>query len=144
MNNNAESNSGSLSNPPSGNTEKVVIGKIRDWIVGTDDESRFFQVGRFSNTAFLINAAVNARQRCELQVDTIRYLSVGDILVSKDGYVNVQITSLTSPNKVVALWLKRTKDYENVPGRPSGNDYIYDAYLYDIDKISWSIIKKVP
>ena len=116
-----------------------------------DNESQFFQTDISLNRVFSRNSAVNARYLCELQVDTIRYLSVGDILISSDGYVNVQITSLTTPNKVTALWLKGTKEYPaNNPfinlgiTNTAGAQYVYNTALYDMNKISWTIVKPIP
>ena len=125
--NGAESNSGVTVLPPAGNTEKIVKGKVKNWVEDYGDadirwkqffDFVFIPTGKLEDIKidmwgnpekdfdrmFNYFLAINKKQVVELQVESTYYLSVGDFLVSKDGRVKIQIFYLGTPGVVRGIY----------------------------------------
>ncbi len=149
--NNTENNTGTGDAPPPGNTDKIVKGKIVDFIIKLSNESTYFTVTNKlgadptpAKGVFKRNLASSQKLQCEISVETTKFLSVGDILISKDGYVNVQIVQITEPNKVFAQWLKSEKEYsiDNIGILNTGfKSDIIEYTKYNTSNIEWNINK---
>jgi hypothetical protein len=129
--NNAESNSGVNSLPPAGNTEKIVLGSVKVFNVIKSTTNYLQKV----NNVFVLPASslkefYNTKEQFKLQVDTIRYLAVGDMLESEDGLMKGEIVKITAPNSVFAVWIKIENEPTPLP-----------IAVYR-EKIKWNIIKK--
>lgn len=144
VSNGAESNSGSNPSPPSGNTDKVVLGTIKDWVLNEEDEFYFLnETSRIINNPgggstgeveaikyFKITIATTGKKQALLEVDTTQFLSVGDILTTDDGDASIQVTAIYSPNKIDAMWTNPNKKR-------------YLPYLAYSGKIRWNIQRPV-
>ena len=129
--NNAESNSGINVLPPAGNTEKVVIGSVNKFAVIKYKTNYLVTVNnQLVLPASALKEFYNTKEQFRLQVDTIKYLSVGDILESEDGFMKGDIIKVETPNIVTATWLK----IENEP-----TPIVASTYK---SKIKWNITKK--
>ena len=135
VNNNAENNSGAGDAPPAGNTEKIVYGKILDWDNKATDEilrKPFFNlvnkkletINVFRFTQFTFNGFISQNRRVVVQVESIKYLSVGDIIYStleteissvtnqKKRFVKIEIKNIIAPNKIEGIYVNLSANGE--------------------------------
>ena len=131
LKNNADSNSGVDVLPPAGNTETIVFASVKDFYEFRSD-ANFLQKenGVFVLPTSVLKEFYNSKERFILQVDTVRYLKVGNILQSQDGLMKGEIVEIIAPNKVYAVWIK----VENEPKPLKILEYR--------KRNKWSILKK--
>jgi hypothetical protein len=126
--NNTGSNSGTGTNPPSENTDKIVYGKVIDWDSQVRNELTFKNLSNgttesfYKFTPFTYDGFKTNNRRVIVQVDTIQYLVVGDIIYSQltekgqsllSGgnntfdirYVKIEIKNIIAPNLVEGVYL---------------------------------------
>ena len=161
--NGAESNSGVTALPPAGNTEKIVKGRVKNWVQYYGDAytgwKQFFdfvfiptgklediKIGMWGNPEkdfdrmFNYFLAISKNEVVELSVESIYYLSVGDFLVSKDEHVKIQITYLGTPNIVRGVYYNTKLDYstnEILSILNQNKNSIGNYYKYDKYKSGW-------
>jgi hypothetical protein len=127
--NNTGSNSGTGNNPPSGNTDKIVYGKVIDWDSQVRNELTFKNLSNgttesfYKFTPFTYDGFKRNNRRVIVQVDTIQYLAVGNIIYSEltekgrsilrgsndtfdIRYVKIEIKNLIAPNLVEGVYLR--------------------------------------
>ena len=157
--NNTESNSGNNANPPSGNTDKIVFGKVIDWDSQVRNELTFKNLSNgttesfYKFTPFTYDGFKTNNRRIEIQVDTANYLKVGDIIISQltekidylsvnnpvsldIKYIKIEIKSIKSPNLVYGVYLK--PEYDGLPINPYLN---VKTNPYE-QRHKWDIVKK--
>ncbi len=159
INNNTGSNSGTGTNPPSGNTDKIVYGKVIDWDNQVRNELTYKNLANgttesfYKFTPFTYDGFKKNNRRVIVQVDTIQYLVVGDIIYSQltekgqsllSGgnntfdirYVKIEIKNLIAPNLVEGVYL--ITDTGGIGSNPFLN---IKTNPYE-QRHKWDIIKK--
>ena len=157
--NNTESNSGTNTNPPSENTDKIVYGKVIDWDSQVRNELTFKNLSNgttesfYKFTPFTYDGFKTNNRRIEIQVDTINYLKVGDIIISQltekmeylsinqpvnldIKYIKIEIKNIISPNIVQGVYLR--PEYDGLPL----NQYLNVKTNPYEQRHKWDIIKK--
>ena len=161
--NGAESNSGVTALPPAGNTEKIVKGRVKNWVqyygdaytgwkqffdfifIPTGNFDEDFKISRGNpekdfDRMFNYFLAISKNEVVELSVESIYYLSVGDFLVSKDEHVKIQITYLGTPNIVRGVYYNTKLAYstnEILSILNQNKNSIGNYYKYDKYKSGW-------
>ena len=129
--NNAESNTGTTTLPPAGNTEKVVLGFVKSFnVIKFKTKYTVTVNNQLVLPASALKEFYNTKEQFLLQVDTIKYLAIGDIVESEDGLMRGEVIKVETPNSVTATWLK----IENEPTPLAISTYQ--------KKIKWNITKK--
>ena len=117
------------------------------------------EIDKYNYRAFNYILARNKREIIELQVESIYYLSVGDLLVSNDEHVKIEITYLSSPGRVRGIYIDTNVSYSlgrigvvldrNINFHDANRKYdkystgwILKTILYEKENIDWTIIKK--
>jgi hypothetical protein len=117
------------------------------------------EIDKYNYRAFDYIRARNKGEIIELQVESIYYLSVGDLLVSKDEHVKIEITYLSSPGRVRGIYIDTNVAYSlgrigvvlgrnvNSPGALTKygkytKGWVLKTILYEEENIDWTIIKK--
>jgi hypothetical protein len=157
--NNTESNSGTNTNPPSENTDKIVYGKVIDWDSQVRNELTFKNLSNgttesfYKFTPFTYDGFKTNNRRIEIQVDTVNYLKVGDIIISQltekmeylsinqpvnldIKYIKIEIKNIISPNIVQGVYLR--PEYDGLPL----NQYLNVKTNPYEQRHKWDIIKK--